>query len=156
MKKFNPAISFIRVLAMFSIILEHICTEYGINTYQFGEIGVEVFLFLSGYLYGNKNIPHYTKWGYRWKRLIPPLWCAVAICLMITIVLKAPFKWDSIVTYLFCVQGINRIAFNIQIPTSLGMGQTWFLTILVVSYVLMIALKRLPIIETGITKNMAK
>lgn len=36
MKRFNPAISFIRVIAMISIILEHICTEYKINTYQFG------------------------------------------------------------------------------------------------------------------------
>lgn len=43
MKKFNPAISFIRVVAMLSIILGHVCTEYGINTYQFGGIGSKYF-----------------------------------------------------------------------------------------------------------------
>ena len=63
MNKYNPAISFIRVTSMFSIILGHVCTEYGINTYQFGGIGVERFLFLSGYLYGTKYISDYRKWG---------------------------------------------------------------------------------------------
>lgn len=54
----NHSISIIRVLAMLSIVLGHICTWKGINTYQLGAIGVEVFLFISGYLYGKKRIDH--------------------------------------------------------------------------------------------------
>lgn len=61
--KFNPAISFIRVLAMFSIIVGHLCTAYNINTFQFGSIGVEIFLFISGFLYGNYQADSWLKWG---------------------------------------------------------------------------------------------
>ena len=43
---------------MISIIIGHWCTFAGIYIYQLGGIGVEVFLFLSGYIYGQKKIPN--------------------------------------------------------------------------------------------------
>ena len=156
MKSFNPAISFVRVIAMLSIILGHVCTEYGINTFQFGGIGVEIFLFISGYLYGTKEINSYLHWGIkRWNRLIPPLWCAVAICAMITVVTGFSFEWKSLLLYVFCIQGISRILYLVKIPTLLGMGQTWFLTILIVCYIIMLLLKRFPKLEKNIDEHKA-
>ena len=157
MKRVNTAVSLIRVIAMLSIILGHVCTEYGINTYQFGGIGVEIFLFISGYLYGKKVIPNSINWvEKRWKRLIPPLWWTVGICLALTAALKASFNWKSIIEYLFCAQGVSRIAFNIKLPTLSGMGQTWFLTVLVVCYILMLMLKKNKRIEDRIDKNLVQ
>ena len=154
MKRFSPAISFIRVIAMLSIILGHICTAYSINTYQFGGIGVEIFLFISGYLYGNMTIPNSTDWWRkRWKRLIPALWCSAGICLAITIALKDSFDWKAVITCLFCVQGVSHIAFNMRIPALSGMGQTWFLTVLVVCYILILALKKYKRVEDKIGKT---
>ena len=154
MKSFNPAISFVRVVAMLSIIVGHICTEYRINTFQFGGIGVEIFLFISGYLYGTREINNYVQWGIkRWKRLIPPLWYAVAICTFVTILMGASMKWTVILTYIFCAQGIGRIVIKNRMQTLLGMGQTWFLTILVVCYILMLLLKKFPKIEKHIDEH---
>lgn len=55
------AISYIRVFAMLSIILCHLFQAYGV--YQFSSIfnvGVQVFIVISGLLYGHKTI---TSWG---------------------------------------------------------------------------------------------
>ena len=91
--------------------------------------------------------------GVRWKRLIPPLWCAVAICLGVTIALSAPVEWASLLSYLLCIQGIGNIAFRVMVPTLPGMGQTWFLTILLACYVLMLLLKRHQKLEIAISKK---
>ena len=63
MKNFDFRISFVRVLAMLSVILGHWCSFAGIYTYQLGGIGVQIFIFLSGYIYGQKDIPNIMAWG---------------------------------------------------------------------------------------------
>ena len=63
MKKYNPAISFVRVIAMMSIIVGHLFVIYGINDYQLLAIGVEIFLFISGFLYGNYGTDSWARWG---------------------------------------------------------------------------------------------
>lgn len=55
-RKQDLTLSAIRVLAMLSIILGHWLSFLGINTYQLLSVGVEIFLFLSGYLYSNKKL----------------------------------------------------------------------------------------------------
>ena len=82
----------------------------------------------------------------------PPLWCAVIICLVITIIMKAPVDWKSVLTYFLCAQGVSRVTFNFGVSTLLGMGQAWFLTVLVVCYVLMLVLKKNPSFENYVKK----
>lgn len=60
--KRNAGISLIRVAAMLSIVFAHICAWKGIYLYQLGSIGVEVFLFISGYLYGRREISDRKQW----------------------------------------------------------------------------------------------
>lgn len=154
MKKYNIALSFVRVIAMLSIILGHLCKAYKINDYQFGGIGVEIFLFLSGYLYSNRQLNDYAKWLVgRWKRLIFPLWCAIGIYLIISIAIGKNVEGNSLICYIFCIQGIKNIFFDISIPKLPGMGQTWFLTVIIVCYFLMIVLKKALFIENWINDN---
>ena len=140
--KRNSALSFIRVAAMLSIIIGHWCTWKGINTFQLGGLGVEIFLLLSGYLYGTKDIPDKISWGrYRMLRLMPPLWITVALHQIILVFIGEPLRGKSILLYLFDLQGLNRVLINAKLPTFLGMGQTWFITVIAICYLLMSLIK---------------
>lgn len=141
MKK-DSVLSFVRVVAMLSIILGHWCTWKGINTFQLGGLGVEIFLLLSGYLYGTKEISNKVTWGKnRVLRLMPSLWITVVIHQVLLIVAGHDLRISSLLLYLFDIQGLNRIIVNVDLPTYLGMGQTWFITVIVVCYFLMTLLK---------------
>ncbi len=64
----NYAISLLRVIGMFSIILCHFFGWIGISSLsQFFNFGVYLFLFISGFLYGRKQIKDYKKW--MWARV---------------------------------------------------------------------------------------
>lgn len=52
----DPAISIIRVLAFLSIITCHIMQYYHCELAWWFNVGVQIFLCLSGYLYGRKSI----------------------------------------------------------------------------------------------------
>jgi len=78
MKK-DVSIQMIRVLSMFSIILCHLVQELNNSTIaktgQFFNVGVYIFLFLSGWLYGQKDIQDVFKWLLgRIKRVLAPMW----------------------------------------------------------------------------------
>ena len=60
--RFDPRISVIRVCAMLSIIAGHWLSMQNINHFQFGAIGVEIFFFVSGYLYSDKKIHNVKDW----------------------------------------------------------------------------------------------
>lgn len=45
---------------MLLIILDHLLAWKGISSKQFLAVGVEIFLFISGYLYGDKAIDSFN------------------------------------------------------------------------------------------------
>lgn len=139
----NNNISIIRVLAMISIIIGHWCNWMHINLYQFGGIGVEIFLFISGYLYSNKKLN--KGWlKSRWIKLLPPVWIMAAI-VSVFYFFKYPFK-DVIIRlflYLTGFQGIGFIFNSIQLPGFEGLGQTWFITVILFCYVCLSLVKKI-------------
>ena len=138
----NAGISIIRVLAMFSIILTHWCKLAQINDYQLFSIGVEIFLFISGYLYGKKEISNKTLWiKTRIKRLMFPYWMVLILIAGTRLLLEMNISIKNFVLNLFSIQGINRILLNLDTGSIEGYGQTWFLTILWVCYFIMLLLK---------------
>ena len=55
-------IRYIRSYALFSIIACHFLQVYNNKWAWVLNVGVQIFLAISGYLYGNKNIVDWSKW----------------------------------------------------------------------------------------------
>lgn len=141
----NDTISFIRVIAMMSIVIGHICTWNNIPTYQLGAIGVEVFLFISGYLYGNKKIENRRKWLInRGCRILIPFWILAAFLSLVMLI-----KGDVIngIKQIFCaalnLQGFRYLlpGFDVKLHFIGGIGHCWFVTMIMFCYVLTALIK---------------
>lgn len=151
---FDYRISFVRVLAMISIIIGHWCSFAGIYTYQLGSIGVQIFIFLSGYIYGKKNISNILTWGgRRLKRLMPPLWCTLSIVLVIHSFLGDPFKTSQVLLHTFNIQGLDHFFTKFSISKIPGMAHTWFVTVIAICYACTALLKHFKEIELYIRKH---
>lgn len=79
MKNKDVSIQMIRILSMTSIILCHLVQELNNSTIaktgQFFNVGVYIFLFLSGWLYGQKSIQNAFSWMLgRVKKVLVPMW----------------------------------------------------------------------------------
>lgn len=73
----NPdqQIMFVRVLAVFMIVLCHILQFYGNFLAYWFNVGVEIFFIISGLLYGQKDITDPFMWICRqWRKILVPYW----------------------------------------------------------------------------------
>lgn len=152
--RFDPRISVIRVCAMLSIIAGHWLSMQNINHFQFGAIGVEIFFFVSGYLYSDKKIHNVKDWMCnRWHRLIIPYWIVLGGVILLRLIFGYDVTVNAALVYFLNVQGIDRIFRNLSLPVLKGMGQTWFLSVLVICYIIMLVLKKKPMIEKKIREH---
>lgn len=88
MKNKDVSIQMVRILSMVSIILCHLVQELNnitiAKTAQFFNVGVYIFLFLSGWLYGQKNIQNISEWFIgRVKRVLIPMWIFILFLFVI-------------------------------------------------------------------------
>lgn len=126
----------------------------GLILSNWGGIGVEIFLLISGYLYANKKIDSEKNWLIgRCKRILIPLWTTVVIYIIMCAAINHTFAGTPLLLYIFNIQGVNRIFYNLSYCTVAGLAQTWFLTILFVSYFLMLALKKQKTMEYWIDNH---
>lgn len=153
-KKFNPSISIIRVLAMVSIIIGHWLTMKGIEHFQYGAIGVQIFLFISGYLQRDKQITHYGEWfKSKWARIIAPYYIGLFIIVLLRIIFCYKVNLIALIVHIFNMQGIGRLFSGFSLPVITGYGHTWFLTVIVVCYLFTAVLKKFKFIENKIRNN---
>lgn len=127
----NQSLQLLRVLAMIMIIFEHLLSHISFPLQsllvQLGNSGVLIFLFLSGYLYGRKDITHWGKWCVkRIKRICVPMWIFMIIDFIVEWLLWESFSIKQVFVYLFNLQGI--LGFNF------GGMNLWFLTLLMICY----------------------
>ena len=146
MQQFNPSVSLVRVLSMLLIIATHFLTWQKINSYQISTIGVASFLFISGYLYGEKQICDKFSWLLlRVKKILLPFWILV-FTLSILLILEGYYKFAILQMFeaLLNIQGIHSI---IRFPFELGhnhlpcLGHCWFLTVIMLCYLLVLWVK---------------
>ena len=139
----NYNISIVRVLAMISIVFGHWCNWKQINLYQFGAIGVEIFLFISGYLYGDKKWESKNNWLlHRYLKLMPPIWIMTCLVFVSYVVLDQPINIiKKVIVSLLGLQGISFVAGDIHLGGFSGLGQTWFVTVILLCYFLLFSLK---------------
>lgn len=129
----NITIQIVRIIAMFSIVICHLC-NYSNNKLinplgQFFDVGVFIFIFVSGYLYGNKSIDNVVKWFFkRIKKVWVPAFIFSVFVIFLTMAMTNVIDFKYIYIYLFNLQyflgGTN------------GLGHLWFISVIFICYLL--------------------
>ena len=123
-------LDFIRVISMFMIIFCHISAEAGMKWGEYFNVGVMIFMFMSGYLSYRKN--HGGKWiKDRLKRILPEYFIFLIIYLLVTVfILHARYTAKQILVNLFVLQGLFTES---GLPNILHL---WFVTYILICYLL--------------------
>lgn len=146
-KKNNNAVSFIRVIAMLSVITSHVLVSNNIYDYSVFDFSRSAFLLISGFLYSNKNIE--DKKGFLYKRILKillPMWIwslFVSIVEAITSHNYALSISSFLITF-FNLQGLNSIILDFSFFNSRILPQValyWFITVIFICYVIMVLIK---------------
>lgn len=144
-EKRNPVIMVTRVLAMWMIIGCHVSSWLAIPAVAMVfNVGVYVFLVISGMLYAEKPINDGVEFiKKRWIKLCIPMYYLYAFLLLFNILNGKPQVIQSIPTYLLNFQGIEFIITALKPYQINGMGHLWFLTAIMACYFLLIPVKKL-------------
>lgn len=136
------AIKYIRVGAMLSIVVCHILQAYANCWAAVFNIGVQVFLALSGYLYGKKIISNWKQWSVgRVKRVYVPMFVfLVAVLPFYLIFHREVFSWKPYALNYLNLQGI---AFATGGGMVSGVRHLWFITAIMFAYIATPILQRL-------------
>lgn len=131
--KKNISIQLIRVIAMFMIIMDHIlaCLMFPMQSVivQVFNSGVFIFLLISGFLFGKRNINNWGKWlKRRLFRICIPLWIFMIIDFIVEAVLWGNFNIKYVLIYAFNLQGILGV--------NIGGTNLWFLTLIMICYLI--------------------
>ncbi len=138
----NPSISIIRVIAMLSIIVGHWCLWRGIYLYDMGGIGVEIFLFISGFLYANKKLGSGRRWIFsRIVRLMPEVWVTTLIYTFVCLIQKN-VNGGATLVHLCGISGLGFVFPGVVVPTYDALGPLWFVTAIFICYLVLLFVKR--------------
>lgn len=134
------SLQLIRVIAMFMIILDHILSRISFPMQpliiQVTNSGVFIFLLISGFLYGKKDIDNWRKWFInRLFRICLPLWIFMVVDFIVEAILWNIWDIKYVFIYAFNLQGI--LGFNI------GGMNLWFLTLIMICYLITPLLQRI-------------
>lgn len=134
MQKNTEFVSILRAFAVICILLYHLIQECG-NPYlkmtsQFFNIGVNLFIIISGFCFGLQgHIENTTNWFLkRIKRIFVPYELFLIILSIIYIVKDLKFHREN---WISCILGIQGARVGV-----LGADHTWFLTALLICYML--------------------
>ena len=136
MKK-NNGISLCRSVAMIMIIICHFGTAYGhASIGQFFQSGVQVFLLISGLLYGSKEIISCKKWLIgRWERVCVPCYLHLAVIVVLSLIKKIKLSLIGMIQILLGLEGYHHIITFLDNPWSVvGTSHLWFVTVIVICY----------------------
>ena len=141
----NISISILRVLAMLSIVMGHIFTYLQIYTYQLFSVAVNLFLFLSGYLYSDREIKDKKNFLLnRVHRVLFPFWLVCLFIYLYLIIFDNYSDFYQILINIFNLQGIDRLLDISKLNIILcpkALQHCWFLTVIFFSYIIMLWLK---------------
>lgn len=149
--KRNPVISLSRICGMLLIVLCHVVVCYNVPMGSalsgFFNCGVELFLLISGYLFGQRII---DDWGAfyskRFRTVSIPAIITSVLVMAALLIVRQPLEWQSIVAYLLDAEGL--LFLNWDFVTSnlfneiLSLGPLWFTTIIMLCYLLIPLLQR--------------
>lgn len=127
------AIKYIRVGSMLAIVICHVLNAYANRWAYVFNIGVQVFLILSGYLYGKKIIPNWKLWSVgRVKRVYVPMFVFLIVVLPFYLIFhREGFLWGAYALNFLNLQGIP---FATGGETVQGIRHLWFITAIMFAY----------------------
>lgn len=136
----------IRVVSTIMIVLCHIVKYY---TFIPGhdilgtvfDVGVYVFLFVSGFLYGDKEVTDYSAFIKRrlLKIYIPAMILSITFILVLRFIYSQQMGFGEILIYLFNLQGLSFLGIlpdDVKLPCVDGLGHLWFVTVIFICYLL--------------------
>ena len=127
MSKKDYAISIIRLIGLCLIITCHICQFYKNELAWWLNVGVQVFLLVSGYLYGQRDLIE-TKSFYR--RNISKVLVDHYLFLMISVPIY-------IIVFHYPIQRLDYLKLLLGIGTSVqGLGHLWYISTIIVCYII--------------------
>lgn len=145
----NTGISLLRVCSMMMIVLCHYSNFVGISWLaQFLNVGVFVFLLISGWLYSNKKIEKPAEWILRrWIKLCIPIliWMNIIIVYGLVVEHDLP-SFTDVFLFLFNLQGVSWIIPFFPKLNSEGvlggLGNLWFVSVIMFCYLILLIVKR--------------
>jgi len=122
-------ISLIRILAMISIVLCHIFQAKNMGIAFWLNVGVQVFLFMSGFLYGKKEIKSTWLWlKKQYSKILIPYYVYVILMIVFYIIFERDsISFKNIVSLLLCFQIFD---------TTYGLNHFWFIPIILMCYLI--------------------
>ena len=143
----NTTITIIRVLSTLMIVGCHLASWIGANAIaMLLNVGVYVFLLISGSLYSNKTIQNGCSFmRNRWVRLCVPMYLLVAFLSAVQLVNMKQVSIGAVFAYLLNIQGIGFMISRLTIPVIDGLGPLWFLTTIMLCYGMLIVTKKTSI-----------
>lgn len=131
------ALNFIRWLSAIAIVVCHFLQYYGNIWAWVFNVGVQIFFFLSGFLYGIKRIADIKKF---YKGRVIKLYIPYVLWTMVAILLLGLFHSDSLT-----MDGV--IKQFIMIDTLPGLTHLWFMPVIFLCYLI------LPFFDRLLSKN---
>ena len=130
-KNRDESISFVRVVAMLMIIFTHLVRE--VDSIQFiaqiTTVAVYVFIFISGFLFGKKEVHNPLNWIIkRLSRILIPMYVFMLFLFVMRFILFGEFSFSRILIYAFNLQGLLG---GVQ-----GGAHLWFLTTIMFCYLI--------------------
>lgn len=134
-KEQSYAIEFIRAISAIMIVVCHIFQGLNNELAFWFNVGVQVFLFMSGFLMARNSIESKKEFFIkRLSKIIISYYIFLILSLFLYSTLGVGIEIKSIIVYVLCLQGI---VYKNIIP---GLEHLWFISVILVCYVLTIFL----------------
>lgn len=148
----NPAISISRILGMLSVVLCHTIMYYtfipGSDFLgQFFGVGVHLFFFVSGYLYGGKTVTSFRTWyATRFLTVSFPAMLVSIVVMTLLLIFGIAVSANTFVVYALDLEGILFLNSKVLsfFDETAPLGHLWFTTIIMFCYLLIPVLQKVP------------
>lgn len=138
---FNYNISIIRIVSMIMILVCHYGTAFNYPSIgQFFQVGVQIFLIISGFLYGCKTEKNFNiSFSQRFFKITYPCYVMLFFLIIYSLINDIHFSIEYILLFIFNLQGYHHIfySFPYLLPVE-GTAHLWFITIIYACYLLTI------------------
>ena len=122
----NNTISLLRMLATLFIIICHVFQYYNMEAAWWFNVGVQMFLCISGFLYGNKRIT--SSVDFVWsniKKILIPYYCYLAVVIPVYYIFHRELLNRGIITSVLLTSG-----------TIHGIEHLWFICYILLCYIM--------------------